>query len=192
MMNNIKELIEIPSKANLAERLVILKYHPNYRDSIRRAYIRKGPSEPRNHNFPQTEMSDIVKVIIEDLNGDYFSIFVNKSRHVSCKEQMALILCYVDRRGFISYIRGQCYDGASNMQGKFNGLKVLIQREKRSAHSALKVGELQTSRGLNQELGLVRRWGSHFKSFINFILLFDLIIDVLDTFDTDAESSDER
>ncbi|PIM99720.1 hypothetical protein CDL12_27780 [Handroanthus impetiginosus] len=110
---------------------------------------------------------ETAKAIIKDLNGDYFSILVDESRDVSCKEQMTLVLRYVDRRGFvmerfieilhvrdtsalslketfasllaqhslsISYIRGQCYDEASNMQGQFNGLKALIQRENRSAH----------------------------------------------------------
>nr|XP_016448688.1 PREDICTED: uncharacterized protein LOC107773774 [Nicotiana tabacum] len=46
------------------------------------------------------------------------------------------------------------------------------------------MGELEIGRGLNQELGLVRggdtRWGSHYKSFRNFIFLFDSIVDVRD------------
>ena len=35
----------------------------------------------------------------------------------------------------LSYVRGQCYDGASNMQGDINGLKMLIKKESRSAYS---------------------------------------------------------
>ncbi|XP_060210970.1 uncharacterized protein LOC132637986 [Lycium barbarum] len=35
----------------------------------------------------------------------------------------------------LSYVRGQCYDGASNMEGRINGLKMLIRQESRSAHS---------------------------------------------------------
>ncbi|XP_059290945.1 uncharacterized protein LOC132044469 [Lycium ferocissimum] len=34
-----------------------------------------------------------------------------------------------------SYIRGQCYDRASNMQGDINGLKILMQQESKGAHS---------------------------------------------------------
>ncbi|XP_049378145.1 uncharacterized protein LOC125842908 [Solanum stenotomum] len=110
----------------------------------------------------------------------------------------------------LSNVRGQCYDGASNMQSELGGLKTLIGQESRSAHSvhcfahqlqltlvavskkcvqhlqmALDMGELETGRGLNQELGLVKagdtRWGSHYKSFGNFISSFDSIVDVLDT-----------
>ncbi|XP_015163889.1 zinc finger MYM-type protein 1-like [Solanum tuberosum] len=110
------------------------------------------------------------------------------------------------------YVRGQCYDGASNMQGDINGLKMLIKKESKSAHSihcfahqlqltlvavskkcvqvgelvllvsnilnvlgasfkrmdelrqsqkdnlqnALDMDEIETGRGLNQELGLIR------------------------------------
>ncbi|PIN12152.1 hypothetical protein CDL12_15243 [Handroanthus impetiginosus] len=208
---------------------------------------------------------ETAKAIIKDLNDDYFNILVDESHDISYKKQMALVLRYVDRRGFvmerfigilhirdtsalslketiasllaqhslsISYIRGQCYDGSNNMQGKFNGLKALIQRENskkcdkvarvvnlvstvlnvvgasfknrdefRDAQilkiqKALEMGELQTGRGLNQELGLARpsdtRWRFHFKSFVNFILLFDTIIDVLDTVGMNTESLDKR
>ncbi|KAH0738467.1 hypothetical protein KY290_037172 [Solanum tuberosum] len=152
----------------------------------------------------------------------------------------------------LSYVRGQCYDGASNMQGDINGLKMLIKKESKSAHSihcfahqlqltlvavskkcvqvgelvllvsnilnvlgasfkrkdelrqsqkdnlqkALDMDEIETCRGLNQELGLIRagdtRWGSHYKAFQNFILLLDSIIDVLDTLVEDANTLDER
>ncbi|KAH0689909.1 hypothetical protein KY289_017267 [Solanum tuberosum] len=151
-----------------------------------------------------------------------------------------------------SRVRGQCYDGASNIQGEVNGLKMLIRQESRSAHSihcfahqlqltlvgiskkcvevgklvvlvsnifnvlgssfkrmddlrnsqkaaiqdALDMGELTTGRGLNQQLGLSRacdtRWGSHYKSFNNFILMFGSIVEVLESLALDAQSMDER
>ncbi|XP_049369926.1 uncharacterized protein LOC125834815 [Solanum verrucosum] len=152
----------------------------------------------------------------------------------------------------LSNVRGQCYDGASNMQGELGGLKTLIRQESRSAHSvhcfahqlqltfvavskkcvqvgelvllisnilnvlgasfkrvdnfresqkkhlqmALDMGELETGRGLNQELGLVKagdtRWGSHYKSFGKFISSFDSIVDVLDTLVENASTLEER
>nr|XP_009600790.2 zinc finger MYM-type protein 1-like [Nicotiana tomentosiformis] len=152
----------------------------------------------------------------------------------------------------LSYVCGQCYDGASNMQGDLRGLKTLIQQESKSAYSihcfahqlqltlvavskkclevgelvllvsnvlnivggsfkrmddlresqaekvqeALDMGELETGRGLNQELGLARAadtcWDSHYKSFKNFISMFGSIIDVLDTIVVDARTLEER
>ncbi|XP_015168647.1 uncharacterized protein [Solanum tuberosum] len=58
------------------------------------------------------------------------------------------------------------------------------------------MGELTTGRGLNQQLGLSRacdtRWGSHYKSFNNFILMFGSILEVLESLALDARSMDER
>ncbi|XP_050211757.1 uncharacterized protein LOC126661918 [Mercurialis annua] len=182
------------------ERLKINSYHPNDRDEVRRAYLRKGPFQPCSHDFQQRDIGerndevgrvvlhnaprnqkmiapsiqkDIVhaaakettKAIIDDLEDDYFTILVDECRDVSCKEQMTLR--YVDKGIFIverfiglthvsdtsaaslkdavssmlpehklslSRIRGQGYDGASNMRGEFNGLKSLIMRETGSAY----------------------------------------------------------
>ncbi|XP_075095310.1 uncharacterized protein LOC107759142 [Nicotiana tabacum] len=190
----------------------------------------------------------IFKAIMDDLNGDFFALLVDESCDVSRKEQLPIVLRYVNRYGSmvehfirivhvrnttalclkkaivdyiaqhslsLSYVRGQCYDGASNMQGDLRGLKTLIQQESKSAYSihyfahqlqltlvakkvqeALDMGKLETGRGLNQELGLVRaadtRWGSHYKSFKNFISMFGSIINVLDTIVFDARTLEER
>ncbi|KAG5575884.1 hypothetical protein H5410_056018 [Solanum commersonii] len=44
---------------------------------------------------------EIVKVILEELNGDYFALLVDESFDISRKEQMAIVLRYVDRMGFV-------------------------------------------------------------------------------------------
>ncbi|KAH0688912.1 hypothetical protein KY289_016270 [Solanum tuberosum] len=100
-------------------------------------------------NAPQNDMmicptiqKDIVeacakettKAIIEDLDGDYFGILVDESNDVSHKEQMALILRYVNKSGMVIE-RFLGYDGASNMQGEINGLKSLILQDTSSAYS---------------------------------------------------------
>ncbi|KAG5585580.1 hypothetical protein H5410_046014 [Solanum commersonii] len=58
------------------------------------------------------------------------------------------------------------------------------EAQAKEIEKALHKGELETGKGLNQELGLARagdtRWGSHYKFFNNFILMFGPIIDVLD------------
>ncbi|XP_075101906.1 uncharacterized protein LOC142177330 [Nicotiana tabacum] len=205
----------------------------------------------RGHREDESSLNK-VKVIMDDLNGDSFAMLVDESCDVSRKEQLAIIMRYVNRCGSmvdhfiwivhvrnttalclkkaivdylaqhslsLSYVRGQCYDGASNMQGDLRGLKTLIQQESKSAYSihwfahqlqltlvarissrksseALDMGELETGRGLNQELGLARavdtHWGSHYKSFKNFISMFGSIIDVLDTIVVDAWTLEER
>ncbi|KAK4278724.1 hypothetical protein QN277_016531 [Acacia crassicarpa] len=42
-----------------------------------------------------------VKAIISDLSDDYFSLLVDEARDVAIKEQMAVILRYVNKQGFI-------------------------------------------------------------------------------------------
>nr|XP_010917825.1 zinc finger MYM-type protein 1-like [Elaeis guineensis] len=111
---------------------------------------------------------ETVKAVIEDLDGDYFGILIDEYHDIAYKEQMALALRYVDRRGIVmeqfigivyirntsalslkaavdsllsqhslspSYVYGQCYDRASNMQGDISSLKTLIQQENLVAFS---------------------------------------------------------
>ena len=96
-----------------------------------------------------------------------FCLLVDESADVFRKEQMTVVLRYVDKLGVIKerliavvhvqktsasclksnidnlfakyglsikQIRGQGYDGASNMRGEFNGLRALIERENSSAY----------------------------------------------------------
>ena len=46
-------LTNLPTDLGLRPR--ILDYHPNIRDQVRRAYLLKGPCQPRNHNLPFKE-----------------------------------------------------------------------------------------------------------------------------------------
>ena len=43
-------LADLPSDPGLRTR--ILDYNPNVQDEVRRAYLQKGPCQPKNHNFP--------------------------------------------------------------------------------------------------------------------------------------------
>ncbi|KAG5620054.1 hypothetical protein H5410_005272 [Solanum commersonii] len=38
------------------KRIPIRDYHPDERDEIRRAYIQRGPHQPRIHEFPQSDL----------------------------------------------------------------------------------------------------------------------------------------
>ena len=118
-------------------------------------------------DITQAAAEEITNVIIKDLGDSLFSILIDESRDISIKEQMAVVLRYVDNNGHIiehflsiqhmpditssslkaaiealfskhgltiSRLRGQGYDGASNMRGEFNGLKALILNNNSSAY----------------------------------------------------------
>ncbi|CAM8995104.1 unnamed protein product [Rhodiola kirilowii] len=109
---------------------------------------------------------ETTRAILADLSDGLFSILVDESRDCSLKEQMAVLIRYVNKNGEVverilglvhvretsaiclkegidslfakyglslSRVRGQGYDGASNMRGEFNGLKALILKENPSA-----------------------------------------------------------
>nr|XP_009615491.1 zinc finger MYM-type protein 1-like [Nicotiana tomentosiformis] len=153
--------------------LDLLKWHADRKEDVKNVVLEKAP---KNNTMTSPDIQkDIVnscaeetaKAIIEDLNGDFFGILVDESKDVSHKEQMALVLRYVNKDGELierflglihvkdttahalqkainsmllqhslssSLIRGQGYDGASNMQGEINGLKALILKDNPSAY----------------------------------------------------------
>lgn len=96
-----------------------------------------------------------------------FNLLIDEASDVSDKEQMAVVLRYLDKCAFIverlvgvvhvketsticlksalqklftdiglsiKQVKGQCYDGASNIRGEFDGLKAKILVENKSAH----------------------------------------------------------
>ncbi|XP_024035523.1 uncharacterized protein LOC127899279 [Citrus sinensis] len=111
--------------------------------------------------------TETTNAIIREMDGALFSVLIDESRDISTKEQMAVVLRYVGKNGYVverfvgiehvssttaaslkesldnmfsrfglslSMLRGQGYDGASNMQGEFNGLKMLILEENESTY----------------------------------------------------------
>ena len=109
----------------------------------------------------------ITKAIKEEMGDCLFTILVDESRDISIKEQMALVVRFVNTKGevierflglkhvkdttsealkralvealsdhglCVANLRGQGYDGASNMRGEFNGLQKIIRDENSHAH----------------------------------------------------------
>ncbi|XP_042423326.1 zinc finger MYM-type protein 1-like [Zingiber officinale] len=113
--------------------------------------------------------AEVTNVILNDIKDNTFSLMVDECRDISVKEQMRVVLRYVNKyerviEGFLtivhvsdtsaislkkaidelfakhklslSRLRGQGYDGASNMRGEYNGLKALILKENSSVRYA--------------------------------------------------------
>ncbi|KAJ8762728.1 hypothetical protein K2173_012220 [Erythroxylum novogranatense] len=104
----------------------------------------------------------VKNAIREEIGDGKFCIIVDEARDESKKEQMSIVLRFVDKKGLVQErffglvhvkdtaaltlkegifsvllhhnldvqnIRGQGYDGASNMRGEWNGLQALILKE---------------------------------------------------------------
>lgn len=159
---------ESSTSSNKGNFLEFFEWH-----SLRNEEVGKVVNEnaPRNNQMTspkiQKELTSACAVettlaIINDIGDKIFSIMVDESRDVSIKEQMGVVLRYVNNHGDVierflgvvhvpdtssislknaidelfakhklslSRLRGQGYDGASNMRGEFNGLKALILKE---------------------------------------------------------------
>ncbi|XP_058769456.1 uncharacterized protein LOC131643277 [Vicia villosa] len=115
-------------------------------------------------------------------------------------------------------IRGKGYDGASNMRGEFNGLKLKILDENpyafyvhcyshhlqlvvvyvvnsfSSIHDFFEIesGEISQGKGLHQSSSLARprdtRWGSHYTTLIRLDEIWSSVLDVLSIVDEDGPS----
>jgi hypothetical protein len=104
----------------------------------------------------------VKETIHKEIGNAKFCIIVDEARDESMKEQMVIVLRFVDKDGFvcerffglvhvsntaavtlqngiyfvlsqhklpIENIRGQEYDGASNMRGGWNGLQALVSND---------------------------------------------------------------
>ncbi|KAG2557459.1 hypothetical protein PVAP13_8NG211002 [Panicum virgatum] len=147
------ETEESTNKGNFRE-LVQLLAEEN--DKVKKVV---GSNTPKNNKMIAPELQRdivncfaeiIVKSIIEEIGGDVFCLLVDESADVSGKEQIAVILRYVDKfrvlkERLIAVVHvqetsGSCLKSnidnlfANNMRGEFNGLRALIVKENNSAH----------------------------------------------------------
>ncbi|XP_022892414.1 zinc finger MYM-type protein 1-like [Olea europaea var. sylvestris] len=153
------------NKGNLIE---LLNWYASRRKKINEVLFSNAPgndqmTSPSIHkDLVNCCAVETTRSMINEMGNSFFSILVDESRDNSIKEQMTVVLRFVDKSGqvkerslgishiantcaqslkddidamfsthglSISSLKGQGYDGASNISGYFNGLKALILRE---------------------------------------------------------------
>ncbi|XP_071923119.1 uncharacterized protein [Coffea arabica] len=146
----------------------LIKLLASYNDKVANVVQENAPSNA-SYTSPEIQKeilyifsSKVRKEICQEIGNSKFCIVVDEARDESKREQMALVLRYVEKEGCIREwffgvihvrdtvalalkeaifstlsqhnlaihnIRGQWYDGASNMRGEWNGLQALICHE---------------------------------------------------------------
>ncbi|XP_042433023.1 zinc finger MYM-type protein 1-like [Zingiber officinale] len=268
------ESIASKNHGNYLELVALLgRMNPEIGSTLEKASKNAKYTSPEIQREILKIIADIVRDKIRAKIGEAkFCILVDEAIDESSKEQMAIILRYVDRDEFIrerffevvhventsaltlkkeicnvfnqynlltKNLRGQGYDGASNMRGEWNGLQALFLKDsphayyihcfahrlqlalvavskevhdvwrffstltlainfvgssakhqfqlksirKAKINDLIKLGEIDTGTGSNQDCSLVRagatRWSSHFSSVRRFISLFGSVSTLL-------------
>ncbi|KAG7943871.1 hypothetical protein I3843_15G068000 [Carya illinoinensis] len=159
------ETFDSKNRGNFLEMLKLLA---SYNDKVGKLVLENAPKSSK-YTSPQIQ-KEILEVLAkkvrnkirEDVGDSRFCIIVDEARDESKREQMAIILRFVDVDGFIQErffdlvhvkdtsaltlkneisavlsrhcldiqnIRGQGYDGASNMRGEWNELQALFLKD---------------------------------------------------------------
>ncbi|XP_058725535.1 uncharacterized protein LOC131596814 [Vicia villosa] len=211
-------------------------------EQVRDAFDRGGKNCTMTCGDIQKELAtccahEVTKVIMEELGDRQFSVLIDESRDISIKEQMAVMLRFLNDKGSvverfivlhhvkdttseslksalygipdkytlsISRIRGQGYDGASNMRGEFMYITLivnttnasckrrdaLIEAQHQDILNKLESCEISRGRGLHQSSSLTRpgdtRWGSHHTTLLRLDQMWSSVLKVLSMVDEDG------
>ncbi|XP_047267595.1 zinc finger MYM-type protein 1-like [Capsicum annuum] len=98
---------ESKSSFNRGNFLEILSFYAQKCDEIHKFVLEKDPQNDQM-TCPRIQKEimiackiETIKGIIKEINGDYFSLLVDESFDISLKEQMAVVLRYIDDKGFV-------------------------------------------------------------------------------------------
>ncbi|XP_050154705.1 uncharacterized protein LOC126628887 [Malus sylvestris] len=270
--------------SNRGNYLELMQFLSKHNEQVRKVVFENAP---KNLKYTSSDIQkdlvcacaiETVGAITKDMEGAFFSLLVDGARDCSTKEQMAVVLRYVNKKGeaiekflgvqhvssttsssledvierlfattnlSMSKLRGQGYDGASNMKGELNGLKTKIlnkypqafyihcfahqlqlalvfvakenedvayffinasslvnligssckrrdafrEKQQEKIQKALDLGNLETGKGLNQEMSLMRpcdtRWNSHYGTIVSIIVMFEAVVEVVEWIKSD-------
>ncbi|KAK1392538.1 zinc finger MYM-type protein 1-like [Heracleum sosnowskyi] len=87
--------------------LTFLQFLADHNEEIKRVVLDKAPENNKltsldiQKDVVKAMAVETTKIILSELGGDLFSILVDESRDISVKEQMIVLLRYVDKSGCI-------------------------------------------------------------------------------------------
>ncbi|XP_071708979.1 uncharacterized protein [Rutidosis leptorrhynchoides] len=127
---------ETPNSRNCGNFIEMLKLLASYNDELAKVVLGNAPYNSKfTSGLIQKEILGIIannvrKHIRYEVADSYFCVMVDEARDESKKEQMAIVLRFVDKEGVIrERFLNLGYDGASNMRGEWNGLQALVTND---------------------------------------------------------------
>ncbi|CAN1168550.1 Zinc finger MYM-type protein 1 [Linum perenne] len=129
---------ESESSLNRGNLIEWLEHLAEWREDVKSVVLKNAPGNAK-YTSPLIQkellaiMANRVRCAIREEVGDAsFSMLVDEAQDAAGREQMAIILRFVNSSGHnlpIQKLRGQGYDGSSNMSGQYNGLKALFLQD---------------------------------------------------------------
>nr|XP_028945723.1 zinc finger MYM-type protein 1-like [Malus domestica] len=98
---------ESEHSSNHGNFLELLQFLADHNEDVKAVTLKNAPE---NHKLTSLDIqkdivnacaTETIKAIIEDVGTSLFSILIDESRDVSTKEQMAIVLRYVDKNGHV-------------------------------------------------------------------------------------------
>ncbi|XP_008239212.2 PREDICTED: uncharacterized protein LOC103337827 [Prunus mume] len=194
---------ESATSSNRGNYLELLQFLADNDDKVREVVMENAPGNLKllvpciKKEIVNSCALETLDAIMDCLKDRFFSILVDEARDVSVKEQMAMVLCYVDDKGHvierfvgIQHVTDTTSSSLKDAIDTFfsrNGLSLSKLRGKgydgASNMRAFENDCLITRRGLNQETSLKRagdtQWNSHYGTLISIISMFSSVVHVL-------------
>ncbi|XP_048433274.1 zinc finger MYM-type protein 1-like [Pyrus x bretschneideri] len=225
---------ENEDSSNKGNFLELLKFLADHNEGVKDVVFRNAPENLKltSHDIQKDLVyavaCETTNAIMFDIGDDaFFSVLVEELHDILVKEQMAVVLRYVNTNGqvverfmgrkhvpntttfslkeaidqffstnglSISRLRGQGYDGSSNMQASCKRRDMVRERQQAKVMEAIQNYELPSGQGLNQETSLKHasdtHWGSHYGTLVSLINMFSSVIEVLEMIADDGVSLD--
>ncbi|XP_022899203.1 uncharacterized protein LOC111412495 [Olea europaea var. sylvestris] len=109
-------------------RTPIVNYNVNVRDEIRRAYVQRGPCQPRNHKYPQKEFGDLS---LRRFKSSWFNDFLDWLEHSIEKDALFCFYCYFFKSNSEEHGGGDAFvDGGFSNWKKKRQLRTHSKRTK--------------------------------------------------------------
>ncbi|XP_022880853.1 zinc finger MYM-type protein 1-like [Olea europaea var. sylvestris] len=161
---------------------------------LRQGHSFRGHDESEDSLNPTNTCAiETINVIIKDVGDSLISILVDESCDVSMKEQISIVLRYVDNsehvnerfKGIEHVISTTTLSLKAAIDRVFFRYNLSMSRLREQGYDGASniQGEILSGRGLNQETTLQRsgdtRWSSYYNSLVSLLAMFSSVLDLM-------------